>query len=524
MLQAGVYRMQTVVPKNGDSFIGQAGAVLNGSELVTDFSRDIVNGVTYWFASGPNQPGQIHGSCDTAYPLCGYRERLFVDSRPLVRVRTLIEVTKGACYFDYSNSRIYFIDDPNGHTVEISATRVALAGSASDVTIRGLVIEKYANPAQIGVIGGQQTGNGWIIESNEIKMNYGTGVKVGSAARIARNDIHDNGQLGISAISGALIEDNEIARNNWAGFSMNWEAGGVKLGRAQQVMVRGNYVHDNVGIGIWSDGLCEKGVYENNVIEGNAFHGILHEISHAWSIRRNAIIANGFGTSWGEWLGGAGIQIDESDHVEVVDNFVANNYKGIALTMSVRKGELWADLNNDDIHGNVVVQSKGVAAALYQSVNNQDYYAQKGNRFVHNNYCLGDLSSGETYWWRGHYRSRKQWVDDGQDASGTFSCPGAFITTLESEAAALGTVTIAIFAADKIAVNALQLYVDGSPVTGGTNTIYAYPRGSKQAAIGATYKWDTTQVKKGTHDLQVRAYNSRGRLSNASISFTVGNP
>ena len=39
-LTAGVYRMQTITPKDGDTFIGQGAAVLNGSRLATRFSQE----------------------------------------------------------------------------------------------------------------------------------------------------------------------------------------------------------------------------------------------------------------------------------------------------------------------------------------------------------------------------------------------------------------------------------------------------------------------------------------------------
>ena len=39
VLSAGVYRNQTVVPKQSDIFVGQSGAYLNGATVLTSFSR-----------------------------------------------------------------------------------------------------------------------------------------------------------------------------------------------------------------------------------------------------------------------------------------------------------------------------------------------------------------------------------------------------------------------------------------------------------------------------------------------------
>jgi hypothetical protein len=288
VLQPGVYRMQSVIPKNEDVFVGQPGAILNGSNLITTFSQETIKGITYWTASGPSQPGQIHAHCETAHPLCAYPEDFFIDNRLLPRVASLSDVTTGMCYFDYSTHKVYFLDNPNGHVVETSRTSVALAGG-DNVTIQGLVIEKYANPAQTGVIGDHQSGNSWIVQNNEVRLNHGTGIKVGNSARLIGNYIHENGQLGIFGTSGSLIKNNEIARNNLAGFSANWEAGGAKFGNAHDITVSGNYVHDNVGDGLWTDGDSSGGLYENNIVVNNAKNGIAHEISHVWKRFRNAI-------------------------------------------------------------------------------------------------------------------------------------------------------------------------------------------------------------------------------------------
>src|SRR5690349_18196719 len=37
--QAGTYRLQSIVPKPGDSFVGEPQAILNGARLLTQFSR-----------------------------------------------------------------------------------------------------------------------------------------------------------------------------------------------------------------------------------------------------------------------------------------------------------------------------------------------------------------------------------------------------------------------------------------------------------------------------------------------------
>ena len=110
--------------------------------------------------------------------------------------------------------------------METSITRTAFARSATDVTIRGLIIEKCANPAQMGAIGEQFPGDGWIIEDCEIRLNHGMGIRVANRGHILRNNVHHNGQIGLSWIGDdILVEGKEIAYNNTLHFSFGWEAG-----------------------------------------------------------------------------------------------------------------------------------------------------------------------------------------------------------------------------------------------------------------------------------------------------------
>jgi hypothetical protein len=526
VLGSGVFRMQTIVPKNGDIFIGVPGATLNGSALLTSFWQDIIRGVTYWVAPGPRLPGKMSGICETTHSLCKYPEDFFVDNRPLRRVSRLTDVTTNTCYFDYADAKIYFLANPNGHTVETSVTPTAFEQGANNITIQGLVVEKYASPAQFGAIGDQHAGNGWVIQHNEVRLNHGTGIKVGGSANVIGNYIHDNGQLGLFGRSGALIENNEIARNNWAGFSVTWEAGGAKFGNAQNVIARGNNIHDNVGDGLWCDGACGNGLYENNIVVNNAHNGIAHEISRAWTMRNNVIIANGFGTAT-HAMHGAGVIVNESDNVEIESNIVANNYKGIILNMSARddciiNGVPFAcDLNSDYVHDNTVVQTHGVAAGLYQGVNNNEYYGRKNNQFVNNVYCLEKSKPSQVYWWLNDYRSQAEWVRYGQDAAGTWACPSVFILSPKNGAVVSGIVTVTAFAADDVGVSALEVYMDGSRVSANTATTYTYPRLSTQAGIGITYIFDTAQLDDVRHTLLVKAYNARGDSSSTAVNVIV---
>jgi len=69
-LQAGIHRMQVIRPKRSQSFRGEGQTVLNGSRLLTTFSRE----GRYWVASGQEQRGQRHGQCAKEAPACDLPE------------------------------------------------------------------------------------------------------------------------------------------------------------------------------------------------------------------------------------------------------------------------------------------------------------------------------------------------------------------------------------------------------------------------------------------------------------------
>src|ERR1035437_662576 len=78
VLLAGIYRMQRVVPKNGDIFNGQGNVILDGSTILS-FQADPA-GSRFWVANASATTPPT-GSCETAYPLCGSSQDLFIDNR-----------------------------------------------------------------------------------------------------------------------------------------------------------------------------------------------------------------------------------------------------------------------------------------------------------------------------------------------------------------------------------------------------------------------------------------------------------
>jgi hypothetical protein len=413
-LRAGTYRMQTVTPKTGDKFIGEKGAVLNGSRLLTAFAKS----GSSWVATGQTQEGLVRGSCEPTHPRCNRPEDVFVDDAPLQHVESAAKLARGTFYFDYAGDKIYLYDDPTGHKVETSVTRNAFTGSARNVTIRGLVVEKYATPLQYGAIGDSAPGEGWVIEQNEIRLNHGYGLTMASFSIARGNNVHHNGHMGLGGNGDSiLVESNEIAHNNYAGVETGWEAGGTKFAETKDLVVRCNYSHHNAGPGLWTDINNENTLYERNLVVDNDEMGIFHEISYSAVIRFN--IVKGNSRKWFPWLYGTQILISTSQDGDVHDNVVevaADGGNGIGVIQQDRgtgtHGTYYG--KNNYVHDNVIThlgdEGMNGAAADFQE---DQFTASGNNRFDFNTYHVPSTSG--TYW---------EWGGDPQNWSGLRSRKG----------------------------------------------------------------------------------------------------
>ncbi len=418
LLAAGVYRLQSVRPKEGDSFVGARGAILNGARVLTRFRRE----GRYWVAAGQNQQGQLNGACDPEHPRCMHPEDLFFDNHPLRHVAELSSVGPGTWFFDYPNHKIYFADDPSGHTVETSVARSAFAGPAGHVTIRGLIVEKYAIPAQFGAIGDQYPGPNWVVEHNEVRWNHGTGISLVDGSKALENFVHDNGQKGIGGVGqNILMQGNEVSSNNWAGFALSWEAGGAKFALSKHLTVRGNSIHDNIGEGLWCDIDCLNNLYENNAVVNNTGGGIAYEISYGAVIRNNVVRGNGLPNA--TWLWEAQILVQNSRDVEIYGNTVdvaPDRGNGIGIIQQNRgSGALGPHIAaNNYVHHNVIIHRRSPQGADGEVADyNQKELANQNNRFDYNAYHVTDTAAPHWIWgtpqnWEGLRRL-------GQEAHGT---------------------------------------------------------------------------------------------------------
>ncbi|MFC4001646.1 right-handed parallel beta-helix repeat-containing protein [Prauserella oleivorans] len=229
----------------------------------------------------------------------------------------------------------------------------AFTQHATDVTIRHLEVRNFVPPHNQGVVN-HDSGDGWVIEHNTLRDNEGAALMAGARQQVRGNCLRDNGQYALNAyqdgdsITDLVLEGNEITGNNTGDWENRIEGcgctGGVKFWAIDGGDVRGNWIHDNRGPGLWADTNNNDLVIENNVIERNDGAAIIYETSYNAVIRGNLFREN-------NWVDGrdfadrgdnfpvATVYISESggeprvpartDQIAIYDNVFENNWSGI---------------------------------------------------------------------------------------------------------------------------------------------------------------------------------------------------
>ncbi|MDA0350857.1 MAG: right-handed parallel beta-helix repeat-containing protein [Chloroflexi bacterium] len=398
----GVYRGLKITPRTGDVFEGEPGAIFSGARILEGLQQD--GGA--WSVGGQTSQLGTAGSCarflGQGYSGCQHPEQLFMDGNLLWQVTNPGQLASGRWYFDYGADRIYVADNPAGRTIELSDTSAAFTEGGRDVTIRGLVIEKYANRAQDGAIHPGGGATGWLVEDNEVRYNHGTGIRTRSDMVVRDNFVHHQCQLGVGGVGDrVLIEGNEISFNGISGFDPFWEAGGTKWAVTNDLIVRNNHVHDNRGRGLWTDIDNRNTLYEGNLAENNDQSGIAHEISYSAVIRNNIVRNNGL--AFDTWLWGAQILVQNSAQTSITGNTVtvaASGGDGIAVINQNRGAGRFGTYRSE----NVTVQGNDITylGALGQSGIADDtpggYSCQGGANNVFNGNTYRTANGTAKYW------------------------------------------------------------------------------------------------------------------------------
>ncbi|KJS52525.1 lipoprotein [Streptomyces rubellomurinus subsp. indigoferus] len=232
----------------------------------------------------------------------------------------------------------------------------AFGGAAANVTIRHLTVQGFVAPQNEGVVN-HDSADGWVIEHTTVQHNSGAGLMAGDRQQIRANCLRGNGQYGINAfksgpaaITRLVVEGNEITGND----TDEWETkqpgcgctGGVKFWAVNGADVRGNWVHDNRGAGLWADTNNNDFLIEGNVLEANDGAALIYETSYNAVIRNNTIRRNDWvegrrAADRGDTFPYATVYLSESggeprvtartEKIEIDGNVLEDNWSGITL-------------------------------------------------------------------------------------------------------------------------------------------------------------------------------------------------
>ncbi|MEU0398680.1 right-handed parallel beta-helix repeat-containing protein [Streptomyces sp. NPDC006197] len=231
----------------------------------------------------------------------------------------------------------------------------AFGGTARDVTIRYLTVQGFTAPQDEGVVN-HDMADGWVIEHATIQHNSGAGLMAGARQQLRASCLRGNGQYGMNAyktgdtIKGLVVEGNEITGNN----TDDWErrqpgcgcTGGVKFWAVNGADIRGNWVHDNRGAGLWADNNNNDFLFEGNVLEANDGAALMYETSYNAVVRNNTIRRNNwvegraaaengddfpYATVYVSEAGGEPRIRARTDRIEIYGNVLEDNWSGITL-------------------------------------------------------------------------------------------------------------------------------------------------------------------------------------------------
>lgn len=546
VIYPGTYPLTTpIVPKSGDQFIGQTvcappktacPAILTGSRVLTSFQHS----GSYYYVTGQTQRGLVvvtSTQCVPGYFGCQYPEDLFFDGKPLLHVAALADVVSGTWFFDYATHTIYFYDNPTGHKVETSVTRAAFQSDGNHVTIKYLTVKGFAVPITFGAIGisgnaSTTKGANWVIENNEVLLNHGTGVRVNFGSQVLNNYLHDNGELGIGGgtltnagpngvtpptqPSGILIQGNKISHNNFAFVKPEFGAGGVKIGNTRGVILRGNYIHDNLGDGFHADTNNIEILAEGNTVNYNTEQGLFNEIGYSAIFRNNVLEGNGYTHPNGsDWLYASSILSSTSQKVEAYCNtvtVVAQGGNAMGIIQQPRSGYNYISRSNYFHHNTVLFGGKsGWSGAATPQADPVFYTSNKSD---YNDYHEPALTA-HTFAYKSAVRPFTQFQTEGAEPHGSAdtnylnSAPVVAITSPAEGADVSGAVTIKGTATDSAGIGKIELYVDW--------TLKSTASGTSPFVLD----WSTSGMSAGSHILTAMAYSTSGIRACYAINVNV---
>ena len=431
-LEPGTYRVATPIgTKSGDTFIGSGmGVTFVRGDITIPGSRWSQSGGLWTDSSKDALPSPLLDTtpCADGTKVCDYEDDLNRGDSGVPLKRVLVpcstkNVVAGTYCIDYSKRTIYMADNPSTlggvtYTVDPSGFGSASNSLISDITI--------AHVASTGVsIGTGSTGTrlevefvheaGTILSSNSTKQ----------PATLTDSHLHDNGLKGGGGpTSSGVFSYNEVDHNGWAGFDGSQGVSGAKFSTANNLTVRGNGFHDNIGSGLWMDVQTENFTVTDNVMANNHIsirlpyairggYGILIEHSCHLVFQNNTISGNDR----------SAINATNPTDVSISGNTISGNGRGIELGENGRAQPAGPCIRGGGVIAmkNIVVRNNDITmSAGYSGFILQGKPLDPTDSFNGNTYHVADC--GGHWWVLGRVRNLltwSAWRAAGEDSGGT---------------------------------------------------------------------------------------------------------
>jgi hypothetical protein len=377
VLHRGSYHESVVLPRGRRLTVQAApreAVWLDGSTVVARWRRSgkvwVSDGWSTFFDSSPtytrgapedDRPGWRF--VDPAYPMAAHPDQVWMDGRAQRQVGSRAGVAAGSFYVDEAAHQLVVGSDPNRREVRASTLSTAITVLGTGDVVRGLGVRRYA-PA-VWLLGALALNVPRVAVSDVVVSDSATtGVSViAPDVSLTRVTATRNGLMGIHvneadrfAASGLLV-----SRNNLEHFNRAPSAGGLKMTRSADVVVRASQFVANLGHGFWCDLSCDGVDLVRSRFSDNTGAGVVFEISRGLLLAGSTVVGNDLEGLW----------LIDSDRLEVAGNTLLDNGRSaVKLVQDDRweKGGVlpWA-VEDVSLYGNLV-RSSGSRSSLMSLV------------------------------------------------------------------------------------------------------------------------------------------------------------
>ena len=262
------------------------------------------------------------------HPMAAHPDQVWVDGERQLQVASKDEVVAGTFYVDTADDELWLGTDPTGHSVTASAQTRALRVRSAGMVIRGIGIRRYApSVPHMGAV---------TIEAPDVTLqqvvitdNATTGIHIlSSGVKLIGVDLERNGMVGLTATGADHLQLIKVTarNNNLERFNQSPAAGGAKIGRSHNVLVRDCIFADNLANGLWFDESVVGIKLMDSWILDNTGHGVSIEISGRAIVMGNVIARNREN----------GLKINDAEDVKIWNNTLVDNNRSINVVQDDR--------------------------------------------------------------------------------------------------------------------------------------------------------------------------------------------